>query len=133
MTVQLAKEENAYAAAFRELMERRAMNEPRWLRELRENSFKKFESTGFPGVKQEDWKYTNVAAIARTKFAPVLTTNGTQLSKGKAMAPFTYKETRESTFVFVNGIFRRDLSSRTALPENVLALELSEALHSDEY
>src|SRR5438132_13530139 len=133
MTVQLAKGENAYAAAFRELMERRAVNEPLWLRELRENSFRKFESTGFPGVEQEDWKYTNVAPIARTKFAPVLTANGTQLSKGKAMAPFTYKETRDSTFVFVNGIFRQDLSARTALPENVLALELGEALRSVEY
>ena len=133
MAVQLVEEQNTYAAAFRDLMERRADDEPSWLRQLRESSFKQFESAGFPSVKQEDWKYTNVAAIARTKFAPVLTTNGTQLSKGKAMAPFTYKETRESTFVFVNGIFRQDLSARTALPENVLALELGEALRSVEY
>ena len=29
--------------------------------ETREHSFEQFERAGFPTVKQEDWKYTNVA------------------------------------------------------------------------
>ena len=133
MTSELSNDARFYAAAFRDFMETRADDEPSWLRTLRESSFKQFESAGFPSVKQEDWKYTNVAAIARTKFRPVLAANGTQLAKGNAMAPFTYTETRDSAFVFVNGIFRKDLSSRKALPENVIAFDLGEALQHADY
>src|SRR5437867_2948916 len=132
MTVQLAEVENTYAAAFRELTEKHA-NEPSWLRELRQSAFQQFASAGFPGVDLEEWKYTNVAPIARTKFRPVLAANGTQLAKRNAMAPFTYTETRDSAFVFVNGIFRKDLSSRKALPEDVIALDLGEALQRADY
>jgi Fe-S cluster assembly protein SufD len=35
------------------------------LRELREQAFAAFTKTGFPHVKLEDWKYTNVAPLAK--------------------------------------------------------------------
>ena len=35
------------------------------LRELRKHAFASFATTGFPVVKSEDWKYTNVAPIAK--------------------------------------------------------------------
>src|SRR5437667_9864666 len=100
MTSELSNDARFYAAAFRDFMETRADDEPSWLRTLRESSFKQFESAGFPSVKQQDWKYTNVAAMARTKFRPVLAATGTQLAKRNAMAPSTDTETRDRACVF---------------------------------
>src|SRR5205814_1923430 len=90
------------------------------------------ERVGFPGVEQEEWKYTNVAPITRTKFTPVVNSNGTALTKRNGLAPFIYEETRDSCFVFVNGIFREDLSSCKGL-SGVVALDLNDALQISEY
>src|SRR5438445_2385173 len=39
-----------------------------WLRELRAQAFARFCETGFPTTHDEDWRFTNVSAIARTPF-----------------------------------------------------------------
>ncbi len=54
--------ETIYADAFRKFLS--AANEPEHLRRLRTEAFSIFSDTGFPAVKSEDWKYTNVAPIA---------------------------------------------------------------------
>ena len=41
------------------------------VRELRERAFAAFAETGYPTVKLEDWKYTNVAALARETWTAV--------------------------------------------------------------
>ena len=130
MVTEIANEKSAYSSALRDLM--KVSGEPSWLRELRSSSFDQFERVGFPGVEQEEWKYTNVAPIKRTNFTPVVNSNGTALSKRNGLAPFIYDETRDSTFVFVNGIFREDLSSSQGL-SGVVALDLNDALQISEY
>lgn len=132
MATQIVKDKNVYFTAFREAMRQREQTEPSWLSRLREESFERFEQSGFPVVQQEEWKYTNVAAIARTKFSPVLERNGTR-PDSEWLASFAYPETRNSTAVFLNGIFQPDLSSLTALPEDVVAVELGEALRSGQH
>ncbi len=132
MATQLIKDEKVYSTAFREAMRQREPTEPSWLSRLREDSFEKFERTGFPVVQQEEWKYTNVAAIAKTNFAPVLSRNGTR-PDSDWLASFAYEETHSSTAVFLNGIFQPDLSSLRALPKDVVAIELGEALLSGQH
>ncbi|HMG76494.1 MAG TPA: Fe-S cluster assembly protein SufD [Pyrinomonadaceae bacterium] len=133
MSTELVKEPNRYEEAFRQATQGRAADEPTWLQSLRENSFEQFEQAGFPNVKQEEWKYTNVTSIAKASFVPVLTSNGTALSKDGGLTRFIYEEARHSRLVFVNGMFREELSSRSALPDNVVAMDLREALRSSEY
>jgi hypothetical protein len=89
--------------------------------------FAQFERAGFPTVQQEEWKYTNVSTIAKTNFRPVIAANGTGLATGDKLAPFSYEETRNSVFVFVNGIFRSDLSSVKSLAA-ITAIKLDQAL-----
>jgi Fe-S cluster assembly protein SufD len=132
MSTELLKETNRYEEAFRQARQDPGAHEPSWLQNLRENSFAQFASAGFPNTKQEEWKYTNVSAIAKAGFAPAIS-NGTALSKDGALSSFIYEEARESTLVFVNGILRRDLSSLAALPDGVLALDLREALRGGEH
>jgi Fe-S cluster assembly protein SufD len=54
--------ETIYADAFKKFLASR--DEPDDLRRLREDAFTVFTSMGFPAVKSEDWKYTNVASLA---------------------------------------------------------------------
>jgi len=39
-----------------------------WIRELREAAFQRFAELGFPTTHNEEWRFTNVAPIARTEF-----------------------------------------------------------------
>lgn len=39
-----------------------------WLQPLRQSAFARFAELGFPTTKNEEWRFTNVAPIARTKF-----------------------------------------------------------------
>jgi Fe-S cluster assembly protein SufD len=127
MSLQLAKEENAYAAAFRALPEKLDRADPPWLQRARENAFARFEQVGFPTVAREDWKYTNVAPIAKSQFTPA-SVNGSSRGGNNEFESFFYDEARRSRLVFINGIFRKELSSVAALPAGVDVIDLRDAL-----
>jgi Fe-S cluster assembly protein SufD len=97
---------NAYLEAFTQFQKRAAGNNLPWLRELREENFARFCEAGFPTTHDEDWRFTNVSAIARTSF---------QLApKGSVAAPVLrlYRhEVAACQLVFVNGHFVPALSS----------------------
>jgi Fe-S cluster assembly protein SufD len=133
MAPELVKETTSYETAFRQATQGRGTDEPAWLQSLRKNSFDQFERAGFPNIKEEEWKYTNVTPIAKANFAPVLVRNGTALAKDDGLASFIYEEARQSRLVFVNGMLRQELSSLAALPDGVVAMDLREALRSSQY
>ena len=60
MSTTTAAPTTQFADAFKKLLA--AETDPR-LRTLRENAFAAFSEMGFPTVKTEDWKYTNVSPI----------------------------------------------------------------------
>jgi Fe-S cluster assembly protein SufD len=122
---QAVKEKSIYADAFREFAAREAEGQPAWVARLREGAFARFEELGFPTTDEEDWKYTNVASIARAEFMPV--GGSTKLESG-AVENFVSAEASRSFLVFVDGVLRRELSSLEALAEGVVAEELSVAL-----
>jgi Fe-S cluster assembly protein SufD len=43
---------------------------PAWLQALRDAAFARFAELGFPTTHNEEWRFTNVSAIARTTFTP---------------------------------------------------------------
>src|SRR5260370_17675123 len=96
MSAQLATQSSSYNNAFRALLERTGSAEPSWLRRLREDSFAQFDRVGFPSVKEEEWKYTNVAAIAKLQFAPP-SLNASQCSTG--FAAYMYHDSRHTRFI----------------------------------
>ena len=42
-----------------------------WIQALRERAFARFAELGFPTTHNEEWRFTNVSAIARAAFKPV--------------------------------------------------------------
>ena len=67
-----------YLAAFKQMRAARRMRAvPRGSSELREAGIASFEGLGFPTLKNEDWKYTNVEPIAAQSYvaAPTAKSN----------------------------------------------------------
>jgi len=67
MTSTIAVLENQFTEQFREFI--KSETNPR-LSKLREKAFAAFLRAGFPTVKDEDWKYTNVSRIISNKWRP---------------------------------------------------------------
>jgi hypothetical protein len=61
---QVAEKASAFAAA----LEKRPQGGPRWLEDLRSRGAARFTALGIPTVRDEEWRFTNVAPIgARIK------------------------------------------------------------------
>ena len=134
MVTQIAKEKNTYLDAFQTQRERRGAASPAWVERLRENAFDRFEKLGFPTTDEEDWKYTNVAPIAKANFEPALTDDSpTRTFDAGQLEGFAYEEASRNRLVFVNGTYRRELSSIEALEEGVVVSDLSAALRDARY
>ncbi len=91
---------------------------------LREGAFERFEKLGFPTTDEEDWKYTNVAPLARRTFRPFADPETTDVTP---LHPALYREAVRSRLVFVNGAYRPELS-KTELHEGVFVGDLRDAL-----
>ncbi len=108
---------------FTEFEKRAAGQKLPWLRRLREEAFARFCETGFPTTRDEDWRFTNVAAIARTQFRPA---SAAGLSAGDTAA--WRVDDMAATLVFVNGRFAQELSELGALPKGVTVTSLRERI-----
>jgi Fe-S cluster assembly protein SufD len=134
MATQMAKE-NGYAAAFRALREKRGVNGvgSSWVERLRESAFASFEQLGFPTPAHEEWKYTNVAPLAKIDFEPASLRSEVSRLTAEQVRAFSYEEADGSRLVFVNGIYYAELSSLEKLPQGIVAMDLADALGTSEH
>lgn len=124
MVTELVKSENSYQAAFRSVRE--SAPTVAWLELVRSSAMDRFEQLGFPSVREEDWKYTNLATLAKEEFVPV--TSGSR----EAREIEAYPETAEAHLVVVDGFLREDLSTKTGLGD-VVAVDLFSAAEDARY
>ena len=108
---------------------RKAKPSVAWVELVRESAMDRFESLGFPTVKDEDWKYTNLAAVAKEKFLPLAVQAELTLEDANR---FSYPETAASHIVLVNGEFRPELSQTKDLGD-VVVLDLFNATNDARY
>ena len=120
---------NQYETAFRELLCQRA-DEPAWLRAARVAAFAEFERVGFPTVREEDWKYTSTAPIARATFTPSL---GSAQSLNGELRKFAFEEGRNSQLAFLNGVFQPESSSTANLPAGVVVANIADVVAQPQY
>lgn len=98
--------ENQFTEKFKQSL---AGTENAWLRNLREEAFAFFAENGFPNVKNEEWKYTNVAPIAKAEFSAVAATATDFAAAGR------YPESANSRLVFIDGALNKELSTYPAV------------------
>lgn len=134
MTSQVViQEESTYQTAFQLLQQRTAKAGADWVDRLRETAMDRFEEVGFPSVKEEDWKYTNVAPISKIAFDPVILPDDINATlTEREVSKLGYAEAETSRLVFENGVLRSDLSSLAGLPE-VVAIDLADAIADQQY
>src|ERR1700716_3703503 len=89
-----------YQAAFRALQSATPTGHASWLDRMRENAMERFTTLGFPTVAEEEWKYTNVAQIARLAFSPFAPADRAGSLDANQLDQFTYPEGRASQLVF---------------------------------
>jgi len=100
-------------------------NIPVWLRKVREDARRRFATQGYPTTRNEEWKYTNVAPIAKTSFQP-----GEYNLDGSiiALAARLTASIEAAPVVFINGQYCAELSDSEGLPHGVKAGSLWEAI-----
>jgi Fe-S cluster assembly protein SufD len=118
---------NTYLEAYGELIAQRRERDPVWLRQLREDAWTRFHARGFPTTHDEDWRFTNLAVLAKTPFQ--------RAAKGSvAVSAREIEQFRVSgaacQLVFVNGHFAPELSELRDLPEGLEICSLVGAIDS---
>jgi Fe-S cluster assembly protein SufD len=109
-------EETAKAAFERSLeesfRESRSPRDPAWLAALRRSAMERLREIGFPTVRDDDWKYTNVAPILKVPFmlAPGEGPRGVP-ARSQPPHPDPLPEGEGMQLVFVNGRYEPGLSS----------------------
>src|SRR2546430_12521994 len=113
-----------YLAAFKAFAGNGAGRAPSWLKEIREGAIARFAELGFPTTKQEEWRFTSVAAIAETRF-----------SHPPSRIPHPVQSQIESLFmgtgprvVLVDGRYAPELSSAAGRPAGVRVESLASAV-----
>jgi Fe-S cluster assembly protein SufD len=127
MVTELVKSENKYQTAFQAARE--SSPTVPWLELVRAGAIDRFEQLGFPSVHEEEWKYTNLAQLAKEDFQPA--TSPVQVSAA-AVARHAYPETANAHLVVVNGFLSEELSVKTGL-ESVVAIDLLSAVADSRY
>ncbi|HEX5398315.1 MAG TPA: Fe-S cluster assembly protein SufD [Verrucomicrobiae bacterium] len=104
--------------------------QPQWLQPLRKAGIASFADQGFPTLKDEDWRFTNVAPIEKLPFrpAPEIAVNGAET---KILGAAAFTQLSSCRLVFVNGFFSPTLSSLKSVPGGVRVENLSAALAKD--
>ena len=128
MVTELVKSDNQYLSAFRSIRE--SSPTVPWVELVRSGAIDRYEQLGFPTVHEEEWKYTNLAPLAKESFRPV--TSPVDFA-GANVWRFAYPETANAHLVVVNGFLREDLSVTTALGDNVVAIDLFSAVADARY
>ena len=129
MTITAAPEAAPFLRAFESLEQDGYGQHPHWLQTLRRDAMDAFTSLGFPTARRgnEEWKYTDVAPIARGGFRiPTQPSHSTAIEESSPnLGDLT--DTDWHRMVFIDGQFAPHLSE---LPENVTVSNLSDALET---
>ena len=107
-----------------------APGQPQWLAPLRSAAAARFTELGFPTLRDEDWRFTNVAPIAGLLFQPAsaVAANG---AESKLLSEAVFAKLPGTRLVFVNGFFTPKLSRIEKIPDGARVENLSAALAKD--
>jgi Fe-S cluster assembly protein SufD len=90
-----------------------------------------FAELGFPTLQNEDWRFTNVAPLAKLPFQPMFDAPKVNGAETKALNEFAFSKLSGTRLVFVNGHYSAKLSTIEKLPAGVKVGSLAAALTSD--
>jgi Fe-S cluster assembly protein SufD len=116
-----------YFADFERFQRELPAGEPAFVRALRQAAMERFAALGFPTLRQEEWRLTNVAPIAQGTFRRAQ--GDPDALEPEQIAPYDFAAA--ARLVFVDGRYSPRLSSEWELPRGVVVSSLAEALASN--
>jgi Fe-S cluster assembly protein SufD len=116
---------NQYSAAYAKLENSLAGSSLAWLNDIRAQAKEQFIEQGFPSLRDEEWRYSNLAVLDKKSFAPVLASELGHIDVADLEA---YKLNDCWTMVLVDGHYSAGLSDLQGIPDSVTISSLAEAL-----
>ena len=95
--------------------------------ELRRSGIDRFIAVGFPTTRDEEWRFTNTAALARMHFGLAPRERAREVPEA-VISPHVLPGRTSARIVLVNGHVDQKLSSLTGLPRGVTVEPLAAAL-----
>jgi Fe-S cluster assembly protein SufD len=99
------------------------------LHAVRREAMDKFHAIGFPTSRNEEWRFTNVAPIAKVGFKPVLQFSPSGVTRTD-VEKFSFNTGHR--LVFINGHFASDFSGVGNVPKGVVVGSLATAVRSSD-
>ncbi len=103
---------------------------PGWFRSLQADAIEQFRVSGFPGPKDEEWRFTPIAPLIRAAFRPAASAAPVGLAD---LEPFLFGRTDWPRLVLVDGRFRPELSRLPSVPGLAIANLASAVRSGDEH
>lgn len=97
-----------------------ALPQPPWLSERRRESYARFQHHGLPSQRDEDWKYTSLAALERAPLTPETA------GAANALPATAFDALTPLRVVFAPG--QVQAGARADLPDGVMLMPLAQAL-----
>ncbi len=127
--IDLVEEKNGYIANFAQFERSLNGRTHSWLNAIRKDALARFDELGFPTTREEQWRFTNVAPIARIPFKPAdPQPNSLTISD---ISRYTVCEARCTQLVFLNGFYCENLSTVKFVPKGVRIISLAKALETE--
>ncbi len=104
---------------------------PAWVLPLRKAGMARFAERGFPTLQDEDWRFTNVAPIAKLPFRPIFELPATEALTRETIAGLPFGRLAGRRLVFLDGHYAPQLSDPGAPAEGLVVTSLAEALASN--
>ena len=103
---------------------------PDWLSSIRRDAFDAFRSEGFPTLRHENWKYTDVRPLIKREFCVPQQADEFDREFVKSAG---FADAGSHELVFTNGRYRDELSTSLPLPDGVILQSLHSAMgaHKD--
>ena len=103
---------------------------PVWLREMRKTAIGRFAALGFPGPKDDKWRFTRIRPLFGHEFRMADGYERDSLSS-REIDRLCMEDTRCRRLAFVNGHFADDLSDLGDLPAGVRIGSLKQVIETD--
>ena len=91
-----------------------------WLQKQRKQGLEDFSKLGLPGVRDEEWRYTNLRALKNNPYAFATADSNVEVQLA---------ETKNPRMVFVNGFYRSELSTLEEVPDQIQFASMDEVLN----
>ena len=124
MSIEFDSKIESYIKGFGEFNKSVAINTDH-IKKLRKTAIDNFSELGFPTLRDEDWRFTNLAPISKSKFK--ISENGSTGVSSKDIEKFLFKKLDSYNLVFINGKYISELSNIENIQDKVLISSLTEA------